>query len=102
MLVMNISDDYKKVSTRKCFEQGPRVFVSFLEARLACSSDPSCIGFSGYSSYYTCLGGMSETSENLDATSSTYKKSERFSKYSILMYTGKKQAYDVKFCIVFQ
>ena len=69
-----------------CFERGSGYFHSFSEARLACSSDTSCVGISGYSSYYTCLQAMRETSAMLDAASVSYKKVARLSKNSIIVH----------------
>ena len=80
-------DDYRRVPQMDCFERGPGYFLSFSKARLACSSDISCVGISGYSSYYTCLQAMRETSSMLDDASISYKKIDRFSKHSIMIYT---------------
>ena len=89
---MIILDDYTEVHRKECIELGP-LYFSFLDATHECSSDNSCIGVTGYALYYTCFGGI-ETSTTTDKTRQldtskyiTYRKSERFSKYSFSMNT---------------
>ena len=86
-----VLDDYTRVPWKECIERGPGFYYSFLEAQLACSLDISCTGVTGYMTFYTCIGGVKETPEMIDAVSSTYEKAERFSECLILIQTWAKK-----------
>ena len=96
IMVMIILDDYTEVPRKTCFERGHDFYYSFLNASIACSSDNSCVGviMDAYMAYFTCLGGIKETS-NLTDTKTTYQKSERFSKLSLGIH------FDITYCLLF-